>query len=92
MFVQTPSTEDASSADETLIVRRIATRREQFMPRGMLHSQFAALEETGPNENHVVLIERQPREIVTQILSALDLLERGQSPGQVFPRSSVRSV
>jgi gluconokinase len=44
--------------DETLIARRIATRHEQFMPRSLLHSQFEALEEPGPDENPVVVWNR----------------------------------
>ena len=63
--------------DETLIARRIATRHEHFMPRSLLHSQFEALEEPGPDENPVVVsIEPRPREIVAQILSALNMVER----------------
>ena len=62
--------------DETLIARRIATRHEHFMPRSLLHSQFEALEEPGPDEAPVtVSIEPQPRQIVAQILSALALVE-----------------
>jgi gluconokinase len=58
--------------DETLIARRIATRHEHFMPRSLLHSQFEALEEPGPDEDPIIVsIEPQPREIVTRILSAL---------------------
>ena len=58
--------------DETLIARRIATRHEHFMPRSLLHSQFEALEEPGPDESPIVVsIEPEPREIVAQILSAL---------------------
>jgi carbohydrate kinase (thermoresistant glucokinase family) len=76
--------------DETLIARRIATRHEHFMPRGLLHSQFEALEEPGPDENPVVVsIKPQPREIVAQILSALNMVERAQSPKQISLRSSV---
>src|SRR6476620_7446907 len=60
--------------DETLIARRIATRHEHFMPQGLLHSQFDALEEPGPGENPVIVsIEPEPREIVAQILSLLHL-------------------
>src|SRR5271156_2999731 len=33
--------------DEALILRRIATRHEHFMPRSLLHSQYEALEEPG---------------------------------------------
>ena len=76
--------------DETLIARRIATRHEHFMPPSLLHSQFEALEEPGPDENPVIVsIEPQPREIVAQILSALNMVERAQSPKQTSLRSSV---
>jgi gluconokinase len=62
--------------DETLIARRVATRHEHFMPRSLLHSQFEALEEPGPDENPItVSIEPQPREIVARILSALNVVE-----------------
>jgi gluconokinase len=58
--------------DETLIARRIATRHEHFMPPSLLHSQFVALEEPGPDENPItVSIEPRPSLIVTQILSSL---------------------
>ncbi len=62
--------------DERLIARRIATRHEHFMPASLLHSQFTALEEPGPDENPIVVsVEPQPREIVTRILSALKMAE-----------------
>jgi gluconokinase len=62
--------------DETLIARRIATRHEHFMPRSLLHSQFEALEEPGPDENAIVVaIDAKPREIVAQILPALDVVK-----------------
>jgi len=57
---------------EELIARRIATRHEHFMPPSLLHSQFAALEEPGPDENPITIsIAPRPSEIVAQILSAL---------------------
>jgi len=57
---------------EELISRRIATRHEHFMPPSLLHSQFVALEEPGPDENPItVSVEPAPREIVAQILAAL---------------------
>jgi gluconokinase len=60
--------------DEALIARRIATRHEHFMPRGLLHSQFEALEEPGDDENPIIVsIDSPPREIVTRILSSLNL-------------------
>jgi carbohydrate kinase (thermoresistant glucokinase family) len=62
--------------DETLIARRIATRHEHFMPRSLLHSQFDALEEPRPDENPIIVsIEPQPREIVSRILSAMNMAE-----------------
>jgi carbohydrate kinase (thermoresistant glucokinase family) len=68
---------------EELIARRIATRLEHFMPRSLLHSQFGALEEPGPDENPIVIsIEPRPREIVAQILSALKMVEGAQPPEQ----------
>lgn len=62
--------------DETLIGRRIATRHEHFMPRSLLHSQFVALEEPGPDEHPVVAsIEPRPSVIVARILSALNVVK-----------------
>jgi len=74
--------------DETLIARRIATRHEHFMPRSLLHSQFEGLEEPGPDENPIIVsIEPPPREIVAQILSAMNVVE-GAPPEQSFLHSS----
>jgi gluconokinase len=71
--------------DETLIARRIATRHEHFMPSGLLHSQFEALEEPGPDEAPIIAsIVPEPREIVTRILSALGMLKQA-SPGRPPP-------
>src|SRR5277367_6365904 len=79
--------------DEALIARRIATRHEHFMPPSLLHSQFEALEEPGPDEDPVtVSIKPQPREIVAQILSALNLLEGANPPEQASLKSSSRSA
>ena len=59
---------------EPLIARRIATRHGHFMPPALLHSQFEALEEPGPDERPIaVSIEPRPREIVDQIVKALKL-------------------
>jgi gluconokinase len=59
---------------EALIARRIAARHEHFMPASLLHSQFEALEEPGPQENPItVSIEPRPKQIVTHILSALQM-------------------
>jgi gluconokinase len=62
---------------EALIARRIATRHGHFMPPALLHSQFEALEEPGPDERPIVVsIEPRPREIVDQIVAALKLGSR----------------
>jgi gluconokinase len=75
--------------DETLIARRIATRHEHFMPRSLLHSQFEALEEPGPDEAAIVAsIEAEPREIATRILSALNMAEGGLPPKPTPLRST----
>jgi gluconokinase len=75
--------------DETLIARRISTRHEHFMPRSLLHSQFEALEEPGPNENPIVAsVEPEPREIVARILSSLDMTGDAQPPEQAPLRQS----
>jgi gluconokinase len=61
---------------EPLIARRIATRHGHFMPPALLHSQFEALEEPGPDERPITAsIEPRPREIVEQIVKALKLKE-----------------
>jgi gluconokinase len=59
--------------DEPLLARRLATRHEHFMPPALLHSQFEALEEPGPDENPItVSVDAQPREIVARILAVLN--------------------
>jgi gluconokinase len=66
-----------------LIARRIATRHEHFMPRSLLHSQFEALEEPGPDENPIVIsIEPRPSQIVEQILSVLNM-RQGSEPASI---------
>jgi gluconokinase len=68
--------------DEGLIARRIATRHEHFMPSSLLHSQFEALEEPGPDEFSVVVsIEPTPREIVSNVMAAL-LGEKAVPPAE----------
>jgi gluconokinase len=70
---------------ETLIARRIATRHEHFMPLSLLHSQFEALEEPGPDEAAIIAsIEPEPREIAARILSALNMVEGGSPPEQAI--------
>jgi carbohydrate kinase (thermoresistant glucokinase family) len=58
---------------EELISRRLAARHGHFMPRSLLHSQFEALEEPGPDERPItVSVEPAPREIVGRILASLE--------------------
>jgi carbohydrate kinase (thermoresistant glucokinase family) len=79
--------------DEAVIARRFLTRHEHFMPASLLHSQFEALEEPGPNENPItVSIEPAPREIVSQIVSGLSMVDSasadGRSPARPFGRTA----
>jgi gluconokinase len=57
---------------EAVIARRIAARHGHFMPAALLHSQFEALEEPGPDENPIVVsIDARPIDIVARIAAAL---------------------
>ena len=57
---------------EGLISQRLAARRNHFMPRELLRSQFDALEEPGPDENPIsVSVNATPQEIVACILASL---------------------
>jgi gluconokinase len=79
--------------DEALIARRIATRHEHFMPPTLLHSQFEALEEPGSDENPIVVsIEPRPREIVEQIISALNVVEGAKVAERASLKSSGRGA
>ena len=63
--------------DAELIARRIAARHGHFMPPELLQSQFAALEEPGPEERPItVSIAPRPEEIVAEILARLAAAER----------------
>jgi gluconokinase len=56
-----------------LIHRRMAARHEHFMPVALLDSQFAALEEPGPDERPItVAIDGRPAEIAAEIVSRLE--------------------
>jgi gluconokinase len=69
--------------DEAVIARRFLTRHEHFMPASLLHSQFEALEEPGPNEDPITVpIEPAPREIVSRIASGLCTVERASADGR----------
>jgi gluconokinase len=58
--------------DEALIAGRLVNRTGHFMPPGLLKSQFAALEEPGPEEKPItVAIDRSPGEVVREIVARL---------------------
>jgi gluconokinase len=52
----------------------LAHRLDHFMPASLLDSQFAALEEPGPDENAIrIEIGRKSADAVAAILAALKL-------------------
>jgi len=60
-----------------LIQQRMAARHEHFMPVALLDSQFATLEEPGPDERPVVVdIGGRPAEIVAEIVRQLETRAR----------------
>jgi gluconokinase len=60
--------------EQRLIAARMALRHGHFMPRSLLESQFAALEEPGQEERPtVVSIEGTPQQIVDRILAQLGM-------------------
>ncbi|MBV8095720.1 MAG: gluconokinase [Acetobacteraceae bacterium] len=62
-----------------LIERRMAARHEHFMPVKLLESQFATLEEPGPEENSIVVdVAKTPHDVVLEILGCLAARERGR--------------
>jgi gluconokinase len=61
-----------------LIFARLRSRRGHFMPPSLLDSQFATLEEPGPDETPIVLSIEQPAEaIVDELERQLD--QRGHT-------------
>jgi gluconokinase len=57
-----------------LIHERMAARHEHFMPLGLLDSQFATLQEPGPDERPIVIeVAGGPAEIVAEIIRRLGL-------------------
>ena len=56
-----------------LIRRRLEARRGHFMPPSLLDSQFATLEEPGPDERPITVdIGAKPEEIVDEIVRRLE--------------------
>jgi carbohydrate kinase (thermoresistant glucokinase family) len=62
---------------QALIAERIARRRNHFMPPGLLDSQFATLEEPGPEEDPIVAeIDATPEAITASVMAALQARAR----------------
>ena len=58
--------------DQSLIAARLAARHGHFMPSDLLASQFAALEEPGPDEQAIrVEVDQPVSDIVAAIAAAL---------------------
>jgi carbohydrate kinase (thermoresistant glucokinase family) len=58
--------------DEELIARRLARRKDHFMPKGLLRSQFQTLQEPGADEHPItVSVAPTPEEIIVTILAEL---------------------
>jgi carbohydrate kinase (thermoresistant glucokinase family) len=64
--------------ERELIARRMTVRHGHFMPPSLLDSQFATLEEPGPEEHPItVSIAARPQEIVEVIVAKLAGAPRG---------------
>lgn len=65
---------------QDMITARLAARTDHFMPAGLLASQFATLEEPGPEERALVVgIAMPPRYMATSIIQKLGLPAAGGS-------------
>jgi carbohydrate kinase (thermoresistant glucokinase family) len=63
--------------DRQLIAQRLRGRKDHFMPASLLESQFAALEEPGPDERPLIVsIALSPRRVVDAIVERLGLEAR----------------
>ena len=54
--------------DHDVVARRLELRKDHFFAKELLDSQFATLEEPGPDEAFVVDENRPPEDVVQQIL------------------------
>jgi len=66
---------------QELLAARIAARRAHFMPPALLASQFATLEEPGPDENAITIGVGHAPERITAELSRL-VVARDDGPAQ----------
>ena len=61
-----------------LIATRLHRRKGHFMPESLLDSQFATLEEPGPDEAPIIVdVDKSVPEIVDDAIAALNAIERG---------------
>jgi carbohydrate kinase (thermoresistant glucokinase family) len=59
--------------DRELIAHRLAARHGHYMPASLLDSQFADLEEPGPDERPIIVpIGKPPHILVDEIIAALN--------------------
>ena len=66
--------------DRALIGARMAARHEHFMPVALLDSQFAALEEPGPDERPIIVdIAGSATDHAIEVLAALDARAAGKT-------------
>jgi len=74
-----------------LIEKRMAARRNHFMPVGLLDSQFASLEEPTPDERPIVVdVDGQPDAIAGAILRQLE--DRQAGGESALPSQATRST
>ena len=58
---------------KALIAARQAARLNHFMPASLVDSQFAALEEPGPDEHPIVAsVEPRPQKVVRNVVTQLE--------------------
>ena len=64
-----------------LLEARMAARKHHFMPVGLLDSQFATLEEPGPDEHVLTVpVTHRPDEVVDLIIASLGLADGVPAP------------
>jgi gluconokinase len=67
------------SGDRPLVERRMTARKGHFMPTALLDSQYAALENLGPDEAGVTVdVSGTPEEITELAVAGLRLLDKNQ--------------
>ena len=70
--------------DKALIGERLRARTQHFMPPGLLDSQFASLEEPGPDESPIVIDVTPPLETLMSRLPELAAGALVSAPGPVL--------